>query len=77
MITGKYVLKHSFELKIPTLLLHGSDDMITDPVASKEFAAGNSITELRIFEGGYHELHNEPFRNEVFEYILNWIDRKH
>jgi acylglycerol lipase len=76
MITGEYVLENSHDLKIPTLLLHGSGDEITSPEASKEFAARNNKTDLRIFEGGYHELHNEPFREEVYRYILDWIDRR-
>jgi acylglycerol lipase len=71
---GKYVMNHSSDLKIPVLLLHGGDDKITSPTASKEFAAGNTLTEFRQFEGGYHELHNEPFRLEVFDVIINWIE---
>lgn len=77
MSSGKYALQHSFELKIPTLILHGSDDMITSPEGSREFASKNSKTDIKIFEGGFHELHNEFFRNDVFEYILKWIDKKH
>jgi acylglycerol lipase len=74
MSSGKYALEHSGELKIPTLILHGSDDMITSPEGSREFASKNSKTDIKIFEGGFHELHNEMFRNDVFEYILKWID---
>jgi acylglycerol lipase len=29
---------------------------------------------LKIWEGGYHELHNEPFKNDVFKFIINWIN---
>jgi alpha-beta hydrolase superfamily lysophospholipase len=28
---------------------------------------------LKIWDGGYHELHNEPFKDEVFKYIIDWI----
>lgn len=77
MSSGKYALEHSGDLKISTLMLHGSDDMITSPEGSREFASKNRITDLKIFEGGFHELHNELFRSDVFEYILNWIDKKH
>lgn len=76
MSTGKFALEHSGELKVPTLILHGSDDKITSPDGSREFASGNSNTDIRIFEGGYHELHNEVFRNDVFDFILKWIDKK-
>ncbi len=75
MNAAKYSLAHASELKIPTLLIHGSDDLICSPEASKEFAGKTDMVELKIWDGGYHELHNEPFKEEVFRYILNWIDR--
>jgi alpha-beta hydrolase superfamily lysophospholipase len=77
MSAGKYALEHSGELKISTLILHGSDDKICSPEGSREFASKNKLTDIKIFEGGYHELHNELFRNEVFDYIIKWIDKKH
>jgi len=73
---AEYSLKHASELKVPTLILHGSDDLITSPDASKEFAGKTAMAELKIWEGGYHELHNEPFKEEVFNFIMNWINRK-
>jgi len=69
-------LEHAADLKVKTLLIHGSDDQITSPAGSREFAQKNSKVELKIWEGGYHELHNEPFKDEVFKYIINWI-KKH
>jgi alpha-beta hydrolase superfamily lysophospholipase len=76
MGAAKYSLDHASELNIPTLIMHGSEDMITSPEASREFAGKTEMAELKIWEGGYHELHNEPFRDDVFAYIMNWIDRK-
>ena len=76
MTAAKYSLAHASELKIPTLLIHGSDDLITSPDGSREFAGKTSMVELKIWDGGYHELHNEPFRKEVFKYILDWIKKK-
>lgn len=68
-------LSGSSLLKIPLLLMHGSDDQITSPEGSRKFASGNDLTEIKIWDGGYHELHNEPFREEVFSYITGWINR--
>jgi len=76
MSAARFALDHSSELKIRTLLIHGSDDLITSPAGSKEFAANSPKAELKIFDNGYHELHNEPFRHEVFQYILDWINEK-
>ena len=76
MNSAKYALSFASELKIPVLLIHGSDDMICSPSGSIEFAEKARLAELKIWEGGYHELHNEPFNNEVFAFIMNWLDNK-
>jgi len=75
MTAARYSLDHASELRIPTLLMHGSDDQICSPEGSREFASKSDKVEFKLWEGGYHELHNEPFRDEVFKYILNWINR--
>jgi len=76
MAAAKYSLAHASELKVPTLILHGSDDLICSPEGSHEFAGKTAMAELKIWDGGYHELHNEPFKEEVFAYIMNWINNK-
>jgi alpha-beta hydrolase superfamily lysophospholipase len=76
MSAASYSLSHPKDLKINTLLVHGSDDMICSVEGSREFATKTSFAELKIWEGGFHELHNEPFREEVFCVILNWINNQ-
>jgi acylglycerol lipase len=76
MSAAKYSLDHASDLKVPTLLMHGSDDQLCSPEGSREFASKNSKVDLKIWNGGYHELHNEPFKEEVFEFIINWINKK-
>ena len=34
----------------------------------------NHVSTCQIFEGGRHELHNETNRDEVFDYVLTWIE---
>jgi acylglycerol lipase len=74
MKAAKYSLDNAAELKIPMLLFHGDADQITSPEGSREFSQKSAKTEFKIWEGGYHELHNEPFKEEVFKYIINWIN---
>ncbi len=75
---GKWALAHASELKIPILLMHGTADKLTSSEGSKEFAASapKALVTLKLWEGFYHELHNEPEgdRNEVFAYITNWLN---
>jgi alpha-beta hydrolase superfamily lysophospholipase len=77
MNAAGYSLDHASELRVPTLIIHGSDDLITSPGGSREFAEKSGKAVLRIWEGGYHELHNEPFKDEVFRFILDWMDNNH
>ncbi len=76
MSAGRYSIEHAAELKVPLLLMHGSDDMICSPEGSREFASRTAMAELKIWEGGYHELHNEPFKKDVFAFIINWINKR-
>jgi alpha-beta hydrolase superfamily lysophospholipase len=76
MSAAGHSLEHAAELTIPLLLMHGSEDQICSPEGSKEFAGRTKLAELKIWDGGYHELHNEPFKKDVFEYILSWVNRK-
>lgn len=76
MNSAKFSLKNAGELSIPTLIIHGSDDMICSPDGSREFVSKARQAELKIWPGAYHEVHNEPFRDDVFRYLLEWIRKK-
>jgi alpha-beta hydrolase superfamily lysophospholipase len=74
--SAENALKNASLLKIPLLLMHGSDDLICSPEGSREFASKTKLAELKIWDGGYHELHNELFKQEVFNYIIIWINSR-
>jgi len=67
-------LEHAAALKVPMLLMHGSADGLSSVEGSKEFAktAGNIVT-LRIWDGLYHETHNEPEKMEVIRTMTDWV----
>jgi alpha-beta hydrolase superfamily lysophospholipase len=69
------ILKGDNLVTIPLLIIHGSEDKITSPEGSVEFAAKSELTTLRLWEGGYHELHNEPFREELFMEVIDWLSK--
>ena len=74
--TGKWAIANSSKLNIPVLLMHGADDKITSPKASKQAYEGNkNWIEFKIWEGRYHELHNETNRVEVAETVLAWLKK--
>jgi glycerol kinase len=73
---GQWALEHAGEFGPPLLLMHGGEDHITDPSASREFAAKiPDKCRLKIWDGLYHELHNEPEQQaEVFQMIKDWLE---
>jgi len=68
-----YSMKNAALLNVPLLLMHGSGDMITSPEGSRRFAGDASLAELKIWDGGYHELHNDIIKDEVFGYLAGWL----
>lgn len=67
-------LARASEISCPLLLAHGRDDMITSPSGSVEVAGSAPSAILKLWEGGYHELHNDLIRDEHFDFIIEWID---
>ncbi len=71
---GLWALSNAGKLDVPVLLMHGDSDRITSHKATIEFAEkAKSSTWLKIWEGLTHELHNEPEKQAVFNFVLNWI----
>lgn len=71
---GRWSLAHAAEFPVPLLLMHGTADRITSHEASAAFAAQlPGACELRLWPGAYHELHNEPQRQEVLDAIVAWL----
>jgi alpha-beta hydrolase superfamily lysophospholipase len=71
---GEWAVTHADELSLPLLLMHGGADQMASADASIEFAQrAGSVCTLKVWEGLYHELHNAPEKDEVFEFLLQWL----
>ena len=72
---GLWALDHAAEIRLPLLLMHSGVDRITSAEASRQFAksAGKKVT-LRIWDGLYHEIHNEPEQGEVLTFMIEWMN---
>jgi acylglycerol lipase len=74
---GEESLQQASDLRLPVLLMHGTEDRITSPQASREFASSSgSKCELRLWEGAYHDLHFETNREEVLRTVCDWIHER-
>jgi len=72
---GLWALQHPEEMKLPLLHFHGTADQLTSYEASKEFAGKvNGDMTFKLFEGAYHETHNDLCRNEVFAMMKGWLE---
>jgi len=62
-------------IRLPILILHGSEDGLTSPEGSKSLheKAGSDNKKLIIYEGLYHEVYNEPEQEEVMNDVVNWL----
>lgn len=67
------------DFRYPLLIMHGKEDKLTYPSGSEDFAklAGekNKDVTLKIWDGLYHEIHNEPEQAEVFKVMIAWLDK--
>jgi len=73
--TGAWCLKHAGGLAVPTLLMHGKSDRITDHAASIEFAESATDCQLVLWDHGKHELHNMTFGDDVLCEITRFQSR--
>lgn len=72
--TGKWAIKNANKLSIPMFLLHGTDDKIIDFKGTEEFANNTKKATLKLYEGGYHELHNDLCKEEMLQDVVHWLN---
>ena len=73
---GQYAIEMSHTLNVPLLVMHGTGDQLVDHNATIEFAKSAPNTTLKLYEGGYHELHNDLEREDVIKTIIDWMESK-
>jgi len=65
------------DIKLPILIMHGTADRLSDPEGSRLLYERVSSTDktLKLYEGFYHEIMNEPGREQVFEDMETWLSK--
>ena len=72
--SGEWSIANAASLKIPMLLLHSEADLITSFKASREFAENaNAFLTFIPYKTQFHELHNEPEKEEVCDKMVEWL----
>ncbi|TVS83920.1 alpha/beta hydrolase [Mycobacterium helveticum] len=62
-------------LTAPLLVVHGSEDRLIPVAGSRRLVecAGSADVELKVYPGLYHEVFNEPERDQVLGDVVSWI----
>jgi lysophospholipase len=71
----RVVRERAAEIELPLLVMHGSRDQVTDVEGSRmlhERASSHDKT-LRVYDGLYHEIMNEPERESVLGELTAWL----
>ncbi len=65
------------EVKLPVLIMQGGQDSHVDKGDSRRVYEGVASQDktLKIYPGLYHEILNEPEKQEVMDLILDWLRR--
>ena len=65
-------------ITLPMLMLHGDADVLTSPDGSRYLHQHISSTDktLTMYPGLYHEILNEPERQDVLDQILSWCEAR-
>lgn len=83
--TGYEILRISYHLQqnlnritVPFLVLHGTADTVTDPVASKILhqKASSSDKTIKLYDGFLHDLLFEPEKEEIISHIIEWLSSR-
>ena len=74
-----FCFAHAKEFVPPLLIMHGKADKLTYASGSEDFAKLASETNkdvtLKLWDGLYHEIHNEPEKAEVFKVMVEWLGK--
>ena len=63
------------KISLPFIVLQGSQDSIVDPGGASMLyeQAGSTDKTIKVYEGFYHEIHNEPERDREFKDLETWL----
>jgi alpha-beta hydrolase superfamily lysophospholipase len=72
---GETMPRRAPALTAPLLVVHGSEDRLIPVAGSQRLVecVGSTDVELKVYPGLYHEVFNEPEREQVLGDVVSWI----
>jgi alpha-beta hydrolase superfamily lysophospholipase len=70
------VLRDARRLQVPALVVQGMGDRVVDPKGALEFnaAAPHGMVRLVTYPDAYHEVFNDPAREQAVKDLAGWLD---
>ena len=64
-------------ITVPLLVMHGTEDKLARVESTRALfeQLGSKEKELGIYQGYYHELFNEPEKQQIFDRVSTWLDK--
>ena len=64
------------QITAPVFVLHGTEDRLASVEGTRDLFGniGSADKQLAIYEGYYHELFNEPEKQELFDRVTEWLN---
>jgi alpha-beta hydrolase superfamily lysophospholipase len=78
LLIGETMPQRAAALTAPLLVVHGSEDKLVSVDGSRHVvgAVGSSDAELKVYPGLFHEVFNEPERDQVLDDVVSWINAR-
>lgn len=75
LLVGETMEKHAPAITAPLLVVHGENDQLVSAQGSRRLVSciGSTDVELKVYPDLYHEVFNEPEREQVLDDVTNWI----
>jgi alpha-beta hydrolase superfamily lysophospholipase len=70
-----FAFANASKFSAPLLVMVGSEDKLTYPSGGQDFIkiVPGDVT-FKLWDGMYHEIHNEPGKAEVLNYAIQWMN---
>ncbi|MBM3137498.1 MAG: alpha/beta hydrolase [Chloroflexi bacterium] len=73
---GMWIMENASKNSNETLIMFGDCENIVNPRAIIEYSQIAPSVTLKIWPDCFHEIHNEPEKETIFNFTLNWIKDK-
>ena len=78
VLATKRIQSSMHTISLPLFIMHGTADRLSDAKGSELLYSKASSTDksLKLYEGFYHEILNEPEKTQVLADIVQWLDTR-